>query len=240
MLLEAGEEISAREKSGFRDLVTEYDTAVQAFAVRELSAAWPEASFVCEESEDPAAPSGGPVFVIDPIDGTLNFVHHFRHSCTSIACLLDGEPAAGAVYDPYADEMFTAKKGAGAFRNGQRLQLRPQALAESIAIFGTSPYNDGLAGDTFSRVRDLYARCQDVRRSGSAALDLCWVAAGRAGLFFEASLSLWDYAAGALIVEEAGGRCGKLSGAPLTYEIGRKSSVRAGGIRQFQESGFLA
>ena len=237
ILAAGGGEVPATEKSSFRDLVTAYDVRVQEYAVRALADAFPGAAFICEEgAPEPAGPAEL-TFVIDPIDGTANFVHHFRHSCTSIACLHDGQLAAGAVYDPYADEMFSASLHGGACLNGRRLRLHPRPLSESLVLFGTSPYNGECDADTFARVRDLYGRCQDVRRSGSAALDLCYVAAGRAGLFFEESLSLWDYAAGALIVTEAGGVCSTMAGTPLPLTGKEKSSCLAGNTRAVRESG---
>ena len=110
------------------------------------------------------------------------------------------------------------------------------SLKESLVIFGTAPYNLSLMDQTLARVRSIYGRCQDIRRTGSAALDLCYVAAGRAGLYFELELSLWDYAAGALIVSEAGGRCCRIDGSELRYDGLSKSSIIAGSDRTIEES----
>jgi len=231
--------IAATEKSGVRDLVTAYDLRVQAFAQEELKSAFPEAGFVCEEGDSPKTPGSGLTFVIDPIDGTANFIHHFRHSCTSIACFLDGAPLAGAVYNPYTDELFSAQRGAGALLNGRPIRVCSGPMAEAMLLFGTSPYDALLADVTFDRVRALYGRCLDVRRAGSAALDLCYVAAGRAGLYFEYSTSLWDYAAGALIVQEAGGVCRTLAGEPLPRTAERKTSIVAAAPDILKESGIL-
>jgi len=229
MILSAGEgRIAAEQKTNFRDLVTDFDRRIQEYAVRALADAFPGAGFLCEEGDAGAAAAADLIFVIDPIDGTSNFVHHFRHSCTSIACLAEGQPAVGVVFDPYADELFSAERGSGAFLNGRRLAVDPAPLKESLVLFGTSPYDGSAAGRTFDRLRALYGDCQDLRRSGSAALDLCYVAAGRAGAFFEERLSLWDYAAGALLVTEAGGVCTQLSGAPLAFDGAGKSSCAAG------------
>jgi myo-inositol-1(or 4)-monophosphatase len=241
MILEAdNERIAAKEKSGFRDLVTKYDVAVQEFAISELTVRYPDSEFICEEGTPTPLGESRLTFVIDPIDGTANFVHHLRHSCTSIACLLDGEPYVGAVYDPYADEMFSAIRGSGAWLNGHRLKIEGHPLSESIVIFGTSPYNNECADETFVRARRILDMCQDLRRTGSAALDLCYVAAGRAGLFFESILSLWDYGAAALIVSEAGGACMTLSGEPLPYKGRGKISCVAGHVRAIEESGLVS
>ena len=230
IILSAGEgAVDAEQKTSFRDLVTAYDRRVQEYAVTALAAAFPGAAFICEEGDAaPKADAGALTFVIDPIDGTMNFVHHFRHSCTSIACVSGGETVAGVVINPYSGELFSAARGEGASLNGRRLKIAPCALSETIVLFGTAPYNPELTDATFSRVRALFGQCQDVRRCGAAALDLCYVAAGRAGLYFEEIVSFWDYAAGALIVEEAGGACTRLDGAPLPCRGDQKTSIAAG------------
>ena len=234
------ERILADQKSGFRDLVTKYDVRVQEHAIEALSAAFPDACFVCEEQDAASDTPDGMTFIIDPIDGTANFVHHFRHSCTSIACAVDGEVVLGAVYDPYQDELFHAIRGRGAYLNRQKLKIYSAPLSEVLVLFGTSPYNAGLSRDTFEIARHIYDQSQDVRRSGSAALDLCYVAAGRAGLFFEGQLSVWDYAAGALIVTEAGGMCTDYAGNRLPLGAGAKSSCVASCAQQLQQAGLNA
>ena len=188
----------------------------------------------CEKSV-----AGDLVFVIDPIDGTANFSHHYQHSCISIGCMCGGEPAIGVVYDPFLDEMFSAIRGKGAFLNGERLVIPKHSLSESLVLFGSSPYYMELADETFRDVREIFGRCQDIRRTGSAALDLCYVAAGRAGLYFECMLSVWDYAAGSLIVREAGGACTSMKGEPLICNKPVKSSVIAGGAEIIKESGLV-
>ena len=240
MMLNADvEHAAAREKTSRRDLLTAYDVKIQEFAVRELSSAFPDARFICEESDANTAADDGVTFIIDPIDGTANFVHRIGHSCTSIGCTKNARPIAAAVYDVYKDELFTAEMGKGAFLNGEAIHVFSGALADSIVMFGTSPYNMDYADETFDRVRSIFGRCQDVRRSGSAALDLCYAAAGRVGLFFESELSLWDYAAGALIVEEAGGVFLTLEGKAMTYDRPHKISGIAGSRQIIKESGFL-
>ncbi len=231
--------ISVHEKSSFRDLVTEFDVQIQNYAVSELKKQYPGAGFICEESDRPVEGAGQLTFVIDPIDGTSNFIHHFHHSCTSIACVSDGRPIAGVIYNPFSDELFTAVENGGAYLNGERIHVTDGELTESLVLFGTSPYQLSMEEDTLKRISWMYRRCLDLRRSGSAALDLCYVAAGRAGLYFEASLSLWDYAAGALIVKEAGGVCVQLDGAPLAFDRTVKSSCLAGKRELLDESGLL-
>ena len=237
MRMAAMEEIAVKTKSSFRDLVTKYDLQVQEYAVSALSKAFPEARFISEEDDANQSQENGLVFVIDPIDGTANFSHHYQHSCTSIACVIDGRPVAGAVYNPFLDEMFTALEGRGAFLNGAQMKIPAHTLKESLVLFGSSPYNLELAEETFRNVQKIFGKCQDIRRSGSAALDLCYVAAGRAGLYFESRLSLWDYAAGVLIVREAGGICRTLEGEELVFHRPTKCSIIAGTESVIAESG---
>lgn len=231
--------IEAETKTGFRDLVTTFDKKIQNYAVEELTKAFPGAHFVCEEGDSSHESADGLTFVIDPIDGTANFTHHYGHSCTSIACVQNGRPVAAAIYDAFRDELFTAEAGAGAYLNGEPIRIAAGDLAENLVLFGTAPYNLSLTDETLARVRSIYGRCQDIRRTGSAALDLCYVAAGRAGLYFEMELSLWDYAAGALIAEEAGAVCRRIDGGELNYVRPEKSSIIAGSEERIRESGLM-
>ncbi|MBO5543714.1 MAG: inositol monophosphatase [Oscillospiraceae bacterium] len=219
--------ILAETKTGRRDVVTEYDRRVQALLVDLLGNTVPDAGFYCEEMENRAQPDAAKLFIIDPIDGTMNFVHGLHHSCVSVAYAEHGEVLVGAVYNPYTDEMFTAIRGEGARLNGAPIHVAQGGLAENIVCFGTAPYNAGLADRTFSLARGLFDASLDLRREGSAALDLCTVAAGRAGLYFELQVALWDYAAGALLVREAGGVCSRADGSPFPTD-GGKTSIVAG------------
>ena len=138
-----------------------------------------------------------------------------------------GEVTVGAVYNPYVDELFTAVRGEGASLNGRPIRVTDAGLADSVVCYGTSPYDASLSGRTFALARKVYEASLDLRREGSAALDLCTVAAGRAGLYFELQTSLWDYAAGALIVREAGGLCCRTDGSPFRAD-GGKTDIAAG------------
>lgn len=226
--------VKAAAKSGRRDLVTKYDKAVQEMLMERLSAEFPEAGFVCEEDNVREHLDSPLVFIVDPIDGTANFSKGLRYSCISVACLIDGVPSVGVVYNPYADEMFSAVLGEGARLNGEEIYVSGDTIADSIVIFGTSPYNAELTDLTFDRLRRVFNNCLDVRRTGSAALDLCYAACGRCGVFFEAVLALWDYAAGALIVKEAGGKCMTMDGEALDYKT-VKTSMIAGSVRNVDE-----
>ncbi len=232
------EHVRAKEKTNFRDLVTSYDVKVQKCAVELLSRRFPDASFFCEEGDERGALNADPVFVVDPIDGTANFSRHMNISCVSIGCFSGGVPVAGVVYDPYNDELYYAAKGHGAFLNGQPINVTSEPLGHSLVMFGSSPYNPELWDRTVEKLKYIFPKCLDVRRRGAAALDLCAVASGRAGLFFEEILALWDYAAGLVILEEAGGEAYTMEGKPLPLD-GRKSNIVAGSGRCITESGLL-
>ena len=232
---------SITAKAGDANFVTEYDSAVQKFLFEKLAELYPDAAFVGEEdsADDIARLNAGRAFVIDPIDGTTNFIRHFGHSCISVALCENGESVLGVIYNPYTDEMYCAEKGQGAWHicGGKRRPLRvsERTLDNGLSLVGTSPYYADLHERTFFVMRTLFDHSLDIRRCGSAALDLCMIADGRAEVYFEASLSPWDYAAGMLIVREAGGivtqpdgtpvrldrKCGVLAGNPAAYETAK-------------------
>lgn len=208
------------EKAGHANFVTAYDKKVQSELQTKLLAILPEAVFVGEEEDVHASVRDGYAFIVDPIDGTTNFIKDYHASAISVGLAKDGERYMGVVYNPYLDEVFTAVKGQGAFLNGKPIHVSDQPLENGIVIFGTATYYDEFAKDTFDMAYEYYCKSLDVRRSGSAALDLCNVAAGRAELFFELRLCPWDYAAGSLIVEEAGGVVTKIDGGEITLNEG--------------------
>ncbi len=212
-------------KAGHANFVTDYDSKVQARLREGLLGMVPDALFVGEEGSSQPFSKSGKFFIVDPIDGTTNFIRGLGASCISVALVVDGTAEFGAVYNPYLDELFSARRGAGAFCNGRRICVSSEPLENGIVVFGTSPYSEELADESFDIAHTYFKKALDVRRSGSAALDLCSVAAGRVELFFELSLSPWDYAAGALLVEEAGGIVTDADGKPVAYD--RKCSVVA-------------
>ena len=213
-------------KEGKANFVTKYDIAVQQFLQQRLQAAFPSAAFLGEEGGASQLKKSGDTFIVDPIDGTTNFITDYRHSSISIGLARDGQMYAGAVYNPYLDEVFSAKKGEGAFLNGARICCGNRPLCEGTVGFGTSPYHPDLCDATFDLLKALYSASLDIRRSGSAALDICYAAAGRTALFFEMVLEPWDYAAASIIAAEAGGLCTQLDGSPITLEKG--CSILAG------------
>lgn len=222
-------------KSSLKDLVTDYDVKVQQLATQKLKEAFPECTFFCEENGLQGNLYAPLVFIIDPIDGTSNFIHQLHHSCVSIGCMSHGELIAGVVFDPYKNELFSASKGQGAFLNQKQIHVAEANLQSSLVMFGTSPYNQEQQKDTISKMEKIYPLCLDLRRSGSAALDICYTACGRAGLYFEGVVSLWDYAAAMMILKEAGGISCNYDGRPIPFD-GRKSSVLTGSEESVQKA----
>ena len=226
--------VLAETKTGHRDVVTEYDRRVQELLTARLSAAVPGAVFFCEENEQQGDLKAEHVFVIDPIDGTMNFVRGFHHSAISVAYMRSGVLRAASVYNPYAEECFSALLGEGAWCNGRSIHAGALPLSESVVCCGTAPYSPQLADSTFALMKKAFLASLDIRREGSAALDMCSAAAGRAGVYFEPTVSLWDIAAGLLLVQEAGGVCCRLDGSPVPLD-GSKTSILAGGKQAVAE-----
>lgn len=212
-------------KSGVADLVTEYDKNIQNQLEIGLKRILPEAKFIGEEGSSDKLSDDGYAFIVDPIDGTTNFVKDYRHSAISVALLKGREVVAGVIYNPYLDEVFSAIKGQGAFCNGKQISVSSTPLEKALILFGSSPYDKHLFPETVQIISEYFYKGLDIRRSGSAALDLCYVACGRADLYLELIVSPWDFAAGKLLVEEAGGVVTTLDGKPLSFE--GKTSILA-------------
>ena len=218
-------ENATHAKSGAQNFVTDYDIRTEQFLRVSFAKALPDWDMLGEESADthPGKIAGGRTLIVDPIDGTTNFMENCRYSAISVGACDRGTMVYGAVYNPYADELFYAVRGGGAYlvRDGaeKRIHVSTRALSDGLCLFGTSPYyRDRLGKATFASLWSLFQCCRDIRRSGSAALDLCAIAAGRGDVFFEYLLSPWDYAAGSLIIEEAGGVIGTFDGSPLAFD----------------------
>lgn len=222
-------DIAISDKAGKANFVTEYDCKVQQIAKEMLIKILPEADFLGEEEDSKVDESKEYIFIVDPIDGTTNFIKDYHASCISIGLIKNGERYLGVVYNPYLDEMFYAVKGEGAYLNGNKICVSKEELSNGIVVFGSAPYNTELARASFDLAYEYFNKALDIRRSGSAAIDLCSIAAGRAELFFEMLLSPWDFAAGALIVEEAGGIVTTVDGNAVP--IFEKTSVLAANKR---------
>ena len=226
--------IIAERKTDARNVVTEYDKKVQESIVNKIREVIPDAHFFCEENDKQDTLDAEHVFIIDPIDGTMGFVHGFHHSCISVAYMSRRKILAGAIYNPYFDEMFTACDGMGAYLNGRRIHVDDCGLEGSLCCVGTSPYYPELQDKSFAIIRKLFDNSLDIRREGSAALDMCTISAGRAGFYFELLLSFWDFAAGYIIVKEAGGVVLTPEGNDVPLD-GTKSGIIAGGEKAVKE-----
>jgi myo-inositol-1(or 4)-monophosphatase len=199
-------------KKGVIDLVTEVDVEVERMFRALIADRFPDHDVLAEEMGQ--SRSGARYrWVFDPLDGTTNYAHGIPIFCSTVALEIDGEPAIGAVFDPNRNELFTAEGGVGAWRNGEPLRVSDtQSLNDSVLVTGF-PYD---IRDRMTDILDVFQamlhQARAVRRLGSAAIDLCWVAAGRMEGFWEQGLHAWDTMAGALIVREAGGRVTMLDG----------------------------
>ena len=201
----AGRTLDVRTKSSASDLVTQVDALAET-AIREvILARFPDHAILGEEEGAVGALSSSR-WIVDPLDGTVNYAHGFPVSCASVAFEWNGRRLAGAVFDQGRDELFTATFGGGAFLNGTRLHVSPTPTVATPALLATGFPYDPNDHRNFERFRRLLAMGVPIRRPGAAALDLCYVAAGRLDGYWEFGLHPWDAAAGSLIVEEAGGR----------------------------------
>ena len=191
---------------GPANFVTASDIRTQKIIYEELSYAKPDWSFIMEESKPIENQNTKARFIIDPIDGTTNFMHGNPNFAISIAAEIDNRLEAAIIYSPITDEMFTAERGKGSFLNDKRIRVAARKkLSDSILITGIPHLGRGNKELFIKEMDKIIPEVAGIRRSGSAALDLAWIAAGRYDIFWERGLSVWDIAAGILLVREAGG-----------------------------------
>ena len=215
--------VSEKSRQGF---VSEVDTTVQEYLKERLEKLLPQAQFMGEEQDNSHIDFEGLYWILDPVDGTTNLIHGFRHSAISLALALGSEIILGIVYDPYVPELFSAIRDRGAFLNGRPIRIeKGKTLSGSLVLVGTTPAHRELSDSAFLRIRRIYDRCRDIRRAGCASLDLCFLAAGRADAYYEEILQPWDYAAGMLIAQEAGAKVTAVDGTPMPLRHG--SSIAA-------------
>jgi myo-inositol-1(or 4)-monophosphatase len=202
------------ERKSAVDLVTEIDRAAEDIVVRGLVASFPDHDVVAEESSPRRSDGSRRCWYVDPLDGTTNFVHGLPHCAVSLAMAEpDGSIGAAVVFDPFKEEMFTAVRGGGALLNDERVGVSAAATLDEALFVTGFPYDRRQHVKFYlAYFESFIRRCRDVRRFGSASLDLCYVAAGRFDGFWEWRLKPWDTAAGWLIVEEAGGRVSDFDG----------------------------
>jgi myo-inositol-1(or 4)-monophosphatase len=228
ILLSNFKTVHAVEKTK-NNLVTEADLECEEAIAAVIGKKFPEHAILAEERRTNADILSEHLWIIDPLDGTNNYAHAIPHFCVSLAYAERGEVMAGVVFDPMRNELFTAKKGGGAFLNGQGITVaRTGRLAESIITTGFYYDRGNLMKKTLAAIHDLFrVDIRGIRRMGSAALDLCWVACGRFDGYFEYRLSPWDFAAGMLLVSEVGGKCSDREGKDLT--LTSKSAIVSNG-----------
>lgn len=236
MYRERREGLSVEMKST-NDPVTNVDLSVERFLRAALAENFPDDLVISEELEsnpgEPGALESGRTWLVDPIDGTVNFAHSVPMFCVSIALQLDGESVVGVIYDPSRDELFSASRGQGATLDGAPIQVSDAPDLESALLVTGFPRSlQDAQEDNLGNFVELMRRARGVRRLGSAALDLAYVAAGRLDGFWEYHLNPWDTAAGYLLVSEAGGRVTDAAGKPFT---GHEESLLATN-RHFHQS----
>ena len=212
-----GDEMKFDTKEGRHNLVTEWDKKVENQIIEFIKSHFPQHGFLAEESGESGGGQEAITWIIDPLDGTVNFVHKIPMFSVSIAASFQSEILSGVVYNPMVDELFVAEKDQGAYLNGQRLKVTTTAVLDSTIAATGFPYNTHenplCCLDHFNNFAKIGI---PIRRIGSAAIDLAYVAAGRYDSFWEVSLRPWDFAAGKLLVEEAGGQFTDFEGNPFS------------------------
>jgi myo-inositol-1(or 4)-monophosphatase len=216
---------------GLNDFVTNIDHAAEAAIIETLSEAYPHHAFLAEESG--ASGEGDIVWIIDPLDGTTNFMHGFPTFAVSIACQMHGRIEHAVIYDPMRQEIFTATRGAGAYLENRRLRVSRQRTLEGSLVSTGFPYRENLKylDPYMAMMKTVMTRAAGLRRPGAASLDLAYVAAGRVDAFWEIGLKAWDTAAGTLLIREAGGLVATLDGG----EYKQNGNILAGTPRVFNE-----
>jgi myo-inositol-1(or 4)-monophosphatase len=216
----------------FNDFVTEVDRAAEQSIIDTLKYAYPNHGFLGEESGDTNKEAEN-IWIIDPLDGTTNFLHSFPQYCVSIALQQKGVLTQAVIYDPVRNDLFTATKGRGAFLNDKRIRVANRGKLQAALISTGFPFRDFTHLDTYmAMLKDMIKNTAGIRRPGSAALDLAYVAAGFTDGFFELNLSSWDIAAGGLLVQEAGGMVGDFEGNESWLTTG---NIVAGNAKVFSQ-----
>ena len=198
-----------------KDLVTQFDVAVEKYLKKKFSKRFKEFNIIAEESDNTNVEFNNSI-IIDPIDGTTNFVNGVPYTAISVGVYKNKKPYLAIVYNPILDELYTAKIGKGAFLNGKKLKVSHEDTFQKALLATGFPYtsssNEADLNDVLKKIKDVLPLCQDLRRLGSASLDLCYVAKGTFDGYYEMNLKPWDVSAGVLILTEAGGIVSNISG----------------------------
>ena len=200
---------------GKADFVTAVDTGISNFIKTKLKELFPDYGFFSDEEESSLS---DPCWILDPIDGTTNLVYGYRQSSVSLGLYENGEIVFGVVFNPYTDECFTAYKGHGSYMNGEKLSVSDRNLSDSIVEFGAGSTKKYNADENFDLAKKVFVNVVDIRRICSSALSICYIAQGRIDGYFEKVLKPWDFAAGSLILTEAGGVLSDYNGDPIKYD----------------------
>ena len=200
-----------------KDLVTTCDVAIENFLKEAFSKEFKEFNIIAEESDNQDIEFKDSI-IIDPIDGTTNFVNQVPHTCISVGVYKDKKPYMGVVYNPILEELYFAQVGCGAFLNDEPINVSKDNVLMTSLISTGFPYTSGTCeedlNDVMKKMKNVLPNCQDIRRLGSAALDLCYVARGTYEGYYEMNLKAWDVSAGMIILSEAGGKCSNLDNQP--------------------------
>ena len=207
------------QKEGYSNIVTSCDVEIQNYLCSELADLTPGCGFLCEEGDDQKTQAKDLVWIIDPIDGTANFSRGISDCCISVALKCKGEIVLGVVYNPYKNELYQAEKGKGSYLNGNRLSVSDRVFENGLLCTAMSLYNKQYAKVCSDIIYETYMQCNDVRRFGACALELCYMAAGTCDLYFEYRVQPWDYSAAYLILQEAGGVLVGRGGQPLGCDV---------------------
>lgn len=223
MMTSAGD-VLVSDKGSKDNHVTDVDVAVQEFLRRRLTELVTGSSFVGEEG-DCADRSGDRYWIVDPIDGTTNFIRNLQMSVTAIALVEGDEVVLGVVYNPFTDEMYHAEKGKGAYRNGVAIHSSRRDIAHSLFATSWNAYDKRESRRSFNVTNRMFFICEDIRRTGSAAYEICKVAEGSIDLYFEPALQPWDHAAASVILTEAGGCITGIDGRPSVRRMDRVAAA---------------
>jgi len=198
-----------------KDLVTKYDIGIENFLKEKFLAEFKDFNVIAEESDNSNCKFANSI-IVDPIDGTTNFVNQVPHTCISVGVYKDKKPYIGIVYNPILDELYEAEIGKGAFLNGEKIEVSKEEDFQKALVSTGFPYTSGTCeddlNDVVNKIKNILPKCQDIRRLGSAALDLCYVARGTYEAYYEMNLKAWDVSAGIIILSEAGGKISTLDG----------------------------
>ncbi len=202
-----------------KDLVTKYDVGIENLLKEKFLSEFKDFNVIAEESDNSNIEFLNSI-IVDPIDGTTNFVNQVPHTCISVGVYKNKKPFIGIVYNPILDELYTAEVGKGAFLNGNKIEVSKEEDFQKALIASGFPYTSGTCEDDLNdvivKMKKILPRCQDIRRLGSAALDLCYVARGTYEGYYEMNLKAWDVSAGIIILKEAGGKISNIDGNEYT------------------------